>query len=84
MFDDPSGRENMQQLIQLRWIAVIGQIVTIAVVHFGLRIQLPLHDMSVVLLCLIGFNAASLLRLRFSSEVTNSMLFVALLVDVAP
>lgn len=82
MFDDPSGRENMQQLIQLRWIAVFGQVITIAVVNFGLGIQLPLHDISVVLLCLIAFNAASLLRLRFSSEVTNSMLFVSLLVDV--
>ncbi len=82
MLDDPSARENMQQLIQLRWIAVFGQVITIAVVHFGLHIQLPLHDMSVVLLCLILFNAASLLRLRFSNEVTNSMLFVSLLVDV--
>jgi two-component system, sensor histidine kinase RegB len=81
-FDDPSGRENMQQLIQLRWIAVFGQIITIIVVNFGLRISLPLHDMSVVLLCLVAFNAASLLRLRFSREVTNSMLFVSLLVDV--
>ena len=82
-FDDPSGRENMQQLIQLRWIAVFGQIITIIVVNFGLRIELPLHDMSVVLLCLVAFNAASLLRLRFSHEVTNSMLFVSLLVDVS-
>jgi two-component system, sensor histidine kinase RegB len=82
-FDDATGRENMQQLIQLRWIAVFGQIITIIVVNFGLRIQLPLHDMSVVLLCLVAFNAASLLRLRFSHEVTNSMLFVSLLVDVS-
>jgi two-component system sensor histidine kinase RegB len=82
-FDDPSGRENMQQLIQLRWIAVFGQVITIIVVNFGLRIALPLHDMSVVLLCLVAFNAASLLRLRFSHEVTNSMLFVSLLVDVS-
>lgn len=82
-FDDPSARENMQQLIQLRWIAVFGQVITIIVVNFGLRIQLPLHDMSVVLLCLVAFNAASLLRLRFSHEVTNSMLFVSLLVDVS-
>ncbi len=82
-FDDPSGRENMQQLIQLRWIAVFGQVITIIVVNFGLRITLPLHDMSVVLLCLVAFNAASLLRLRFSREVTNSMLFVSLLVDVS-
>jgi len=83
VFDDPSGRENMQQLIQLRWFAVIGQVITIAIVNFGLRIQLPLHDMSVVLACLIAFNAVSLVRLRFSHEVTNTMLFVSLLVDVS-
>jgi two-component system sensor histidine kinase RegB len=83
MFDDPSGVENMRQLIQLRWMAVLGQVITIAVVHFGLRIRLPLYDMSIVLLLLIVFNAASLLRLRFSSEVTNSMLVISLLVDVA-
>jgi two-component system sensor histidine kinase RegB len=82
-FDDPSGRENMQQLIQLRWFAVVGQVIAIAIVNFGLRIQLPLHDMSVVLACLVVFNAASLLRLRFSHEVTNTMLFVSLLVDVS-
>jgi two-component system sensor histidine kinase RegB len=81
-FDDPTGRDNMRQLIQLRWIAVIGQVVTIAFVNFGLQIRLPLYEMSVVLLCLIAFNAANLLRLRFSHEVTNSMLFVSLLVDV--
>ncbi len=82
LFDDSSGVENMRQLIQLRWIAVFGQVVTIAIVNYGLGIQLPLHDMSVVLLCLAAFNVASLLRLRFSHQVTNSMLWVALLVDV--
>jgi two-component system sensor histidine kinase RegB len=83
LFDDPSGRDNMRQLIQLRWSAVVGQVVTIAIVNFGLGIPLPLHDMSVVLLFLIAFNVASLLRLRFFHTVTNSTLFVALLVDVS-
>jgi len=83
IFDDRTGRENMLQLIQLRWIAVVGQIVTIAVVHFVFGIHLPLHDMSVVVLVLVAFNAASLLRWRAPGEVTNSMLFVSLLVDVA-
>ena len=83
IFDDQTGRENMRQLIQLRWIAVVGQIVTIAVVHFGFRFPLPLHDMSVVLLFLVAFNAFSMLRWRDPHEVTNSMLFVALLVDVS-
>ncbi len=83
IFDDQTGRENMRQLIQLRWIAVVGQVVTIAVVHFGFRFPLPLHDMSVVLLFLVAFNAFSMLRWRDPHEVTNSMLFVALLVDVS-
>ena len=83
IFDDRTGRENMLQLIQLRWIAVVGQVVTIAVVHFVFGIHLPLHDMSVVVLVLAAFNTLSLLRWRTPGEVTNSMLFVSLLVDVA-
>jgi len=35
------GRKNMMLLLQLRWIAVFGQIVTIAVIHFFLGINLP-------------------------------------------
>jgi two-component system, sensor histidine kinase RegB len=83
VFDDRIGRENMLQLIQLRWIAVVGQIVTIALVHFVFGIHLPLHDMSVVVLVLAAFNMASWLRWRAPGEATNSMLFVSLLVDVA-
>ena len=40
--DDATGRKNMQQLIQLRWIAVLGQVGTILVVFFVFRIELPL------------------------------------------
>jgi two-component system, sensor histidine kinase RegB len=83
VFDDSIGLENMRQLIQLRWIAVVGQVVTIAVVHFGFDIRLPLREMSVVLICLVAFNIASMLRWRAHSEVTNGELFFALLVDVA-
>jgi len=84
VFDDATtGLANMQQLIQLRWIAVVGQIITITVVHFGFAIALPLEHMSVVLACLVVFNLASVLRFRARHEVTNAELFVALLVDVA-
>jgi len=31
--NDATGLTNMQLLIQLRWIAVVGQIITIAVAH---------------------------------------------------
>ncbi len=77
-----TGLANMQQLIQLRWIAVVGQVVTIAVVHFGFEIRLPLDRLSAVLLGLIAFNVASVLRFRARHEVTNVEIFVAMLVDV--
>src|SRR5262245_16202610 len=82
-FDDPTGLENMRQLIQLRWFAVVGQIVTIAVVNFGFDIHLPLKQMLVVLICLVVFNIGSMFRWRSHHEVTNGELFFALLVDVA-
>src|SRR5258708_24746773 len=54
--NDSTGLDNMKQLIQLRWIAVVGQIATIAVVHFGFKISLPLPQMSVLLICLVAFK----------------------------
>lgn len=78
-----AGRKNMLLLIQLRWIAVIGQITTIAIVTLGFGIQLQLPYMLEVLACLIAFNIASHLRWHERSTVSNKELFFALLVDVA-
>jgi len=81
--DNAIGHQNMQQLIQLRWFAVVGQVATILVVHYGFEIRLPLDHMLQVLACLALFNMVSLLRSRSHRRVTNGELFVALLVDVA-
>ncbi len=81
---DATGRKNMQQLIQLRWIAVLGQIGTILLVRYGFGISLPMVFMLAVLAGLIGFNLLSMLRLRWlRRDVSNGELFLALLVDVA-
>lgn len=77
-----AGHKNMLQLIQLRWIAVIGQITTISIVILGFGIHLPLPNMLKVLACLIAFNIASHLRWHERPVVTNGELFLALLVDV--
>ena len=77
-----AGYRNMQQLIQLRWIAVIGQITTIATTTLLLGIHLPVADMLRVLACLIGFNIFSHLRWHEQRVVDNNQLFLALLVDV--
>lgn len=80
---DATNRKNMILLIQLRWIAVIGQIVTIAVVKLTLGIALPMAAMSVVLVALAGLNLASLGWFKNRLEATNRELFVALMLDVA-
>ncbi|WP_131194144.1 ATP-binding protein [Lichenihabitans psoromatis] len=80
---DMAGRKNLFLLIQLRWIAVIGQIATIAAVHYGLGISLPFGGMAAVLAALVTLNIASLLRLWTRSSVSNSELFVAVVFDVA-
>jgi two-component system sensor histidine kinase RegB len=77
-----AGLRSMQQLIQLRWIAVIGQLVTILVVHFWLGIALPLHWMLGTLAALALFNLGSQFLWWRRGPVSNTALLAALLVDV--
>ncbi|KAF1687769.1 histidine kinase [Pseudoxanthomonas broegbernensis] len=78
-----AGVRNMQQLIQLRWIAIVGQVATIAFVHFALHIRLPLAAMLGIVAYLALFNLASLLFWRSRQDVGDLALLFALLVDVA-
>jgi two-component system sensor histidine kinase RegB len=70
-------------LVQLRWLAVLGQVVTILYVHYGLGIALPLRQMGLVIAFLIALNMVSVLVQQSQDGVTNSELFLALLLDVA-
>jgi two-component system sensor histidine kinase RegB len=78
-----AGWRNMQLLIQLRWIAVAGQVITILAVHFIMGVRLPLIPMlaAPVILCLV--NLVGVLRLRSNADVSGGELFLALLFDVA-
>ncbi len=80
---DTTNRRNMMLLIQLRWIAVIGQIAAIAVVQYGLGIELPLAPMLLVIALLVALNLASLGGLRHRAEVGSRALLTVLIVDVA-
>lgn len=80
---DFADRNNLLLLIQLRWIAVIGQVVTIYFVHFSLGIRLPLFQMTGVALFLVWLNLISHLRHRQRGDVNNGVLFLELLLDVA-
>ncbi|MEW7847441.1 ATP-binding protein [Massilia aurea] len=78
-----AGHKNMLQLIELRWIAVIGQVTTIAAAILLFGIELPLVHMLQVLSCLIAFNVASHLRWHERRPVSNGEMFMAILVDVS-
>ena len=45
-------------LVQLRWVATAGQLITIAVVHWGLRVEVPLGALLTVVAVTAGSNLA--------------------------
>jgi two-component system, sensor histidine kinase RegB len=81
--DDGAGRSNLLLLVQLRWIAVIGQLVTIAGVGLGLGVTLPVGTMAAVLAGLVALNLTSLWRLSRTAPVASTELGLAMLLDVA-
>ncbi|KQT87145.1 ATP-binding protein [Aurantimonas sp. Leaf443] len=80
---DRAGRKNLLLLIQLRWIAVAGQVVSILLVAFGLGASLPLAPMAAVVGGLVALNLFSVLRLSRRVRVDEGELFVSLALDVA-
>src|SRR3546814_13786585 len=79
----PAGRRNMTLLIQLRWLAVGGQLATIGIVSGPMGISLPRAPLLGAILVLIAINFASAALLRRGRGVTNAELTAALLFDVA-
>jgi len=78
-----TNRKNLLLLVQLRWLAVIGQVATILIVHYGMGIALPLAPMAAIVLFLVILNGATLLRLREGKAIAHAELFIELLLDVA-
>ena len=78
-----AGRNNLLQLVQLRWLAVGGQLATVLGVQFLLGAQLPLVEMLTLVGVLCLFNLASWLRWNIAAgDISNGELFTGLLVDV--
>ncbi len=80
--DDVTDRKNMTLLIQLRWLAILGQVITIAIVETLFRINLPLLQMASVLCCLFALNIGCLAWLQNRTTITNLSLFAVLACDV--
>ncbi|UZK65893.1 ATP-binding protein [Sphingomonas sp. M1-B02] len=78
---DAAATENMRQLVQLRWIAVVGQLVTILAVDKGLGVPLPLAPM-LGLVALLGLANLVGMFLLSRHRVTNVEIMLALLLDM--
>ncbi len=77
-----ANRKNMVLLIQFRWVAVVGQIVTITIVQYGLGIPLPLPAMLAVQAALILLNIASFVWLRLHEDISSAALLLVSMLDV--
>lgn len=72
--------ENMRQLIQLRWIAVVGQLLAILAAYHGLGVPLPLAPMLGIVALLIAANILFALTLR--RVIVRGELSLSLLLDM--
>ncbi len=81
--EQTANTRNLRLLVSLRWLAVAGQIVIIGVARQWFHLDLPLLQMAMVILFLIGLNLASLFLLRSAIALYDAELFIALLLDVA-
>lgn len=77
-----AGRRNMLLLTQLRWLAVGGQLVTVAVVQVALGIDLPLTQLLMSTATLAALNIASHVLIASGARFSDGALAAALLFDV--
>jgi two-component system, sensor histidine kinase RegB len=81
--DDSTNKKNLLLLVALRWVAICGQIATIAIVELWLDIPLPIFEMGEVIVFLFLLNLATLYRCSTDTPIADTELFVQLLFDVA-
>jgi two-component system sensor histidine kinase RegB len=81
--DETTNIKNINLLIQLRWTAVVGQVLTIGFVHFVMGIELPLMQMVAVLCGSVFLNVISQEWLRRQTDARDRELLLLLLLDVA-
>lgn len=78
----PASARNMALLVQLRWMAVVGQLVTIwATVHF-LRVGLPLAQLVAVPVLLAMVNLSTMAMGREREGYSHLEMLGALMLDV--
>lgn len=77
-----TNQKNLLQLLWLRLIAILGQVVTILFTCYFLQISLPLRQMFMVLLGLGAVACFSFCRYNLQKNISDKSLFFELLFDV--
>lgn len=75
------GRLRLRSLVNLRWLAVIGQTVSILTVYFGLGFDLPIVLCAVLILASAGLNVALHLSRPLQRFATHREAFAQLAYD---
>jgi len=78
-----ANKKNLLQLIFLRIIAMMGQIIAIICAEKFLAIDLPLQQMFLVISFLLIVNLISFYRYQYQKIISNRSLFFELIFDVA-
>ena len=65
--DESSGRLRLRTIVRLRWIAVIGQAVTVAAVYFGFGFELPIGFCGLAIAVSAWLNI--FLRIRYEGRI---------------
>lgn len=74
--------KHMRELVKLRWVAVLGQLLTIVVTHYSFGIELPLRLMFTGLAVLVFFNALYEVSFRVRRRIHARELLLGLVVDM--
>ncbi|MEC7797602.1 MAG: sensor histidine kinase, partial [Pseudomonadota bacterium] len=77
------NRRNLRLLVQLRWLAVAGQIATILIVHFVMDIRVPIGWLLIAPAGLVVVNLISIPLTQRRDAISDQELMLALLADVA-
>ncbi len=77
-----TNSKNLLLLVTLRWLAIAGQIGAIAIATLWLDIPLPVLQMASIIGFLIALNLITLYRYSSGAIITNTELFLDLLLDV--
>ena len=81
-FNLSSNAVNLRRLFVLRNIAVLGQVLMLLLVVYGLGVELPVRAIGGAIVLLALLNMLTWLRLRRTWPVTDVELFTQLLLDV--